>query len=113
MCTCVCVCVIVLTLNQPLTHKCVHCLHRPITLYMGGLILGAICLYRHSAVHACGHLESSITLTPLHHTKNSLYHLTATSLSHSLSLLCVCNSSLCHTWYSNEGVICQAMSLSM
>ena len=23
-----------LTLNQPRTHKCVHCLHRPIVLYM-------------------------------------------------------------------------------
>ena len=39
-----------LTLNQPRTHKCVHCLHRPIVLYMEGLILGAIIyLYTHFA----------------------------------------------------------------
>ena len=52
-----------LTLNQPLTHKCVHCLHRPIIVYMEGLIPGAICLYTHSACIWVAWKELIATLT--------------------------------------------------
>ncbi len=35
-----------LTLYQPMTHICVISSHKPIIIYMGGLILGANTLYR-------------------------------------------------------------------
>ncbi len=34
------------TLYQPMTHKCVMSSHKPIRIYMGGLILGVNTLYR-------------------------------------------------------------------
>ncbi len=36
----------VLTLYQPMTHICVMSSHKPIRIYMGGLILGVNTLYR-------------------------------------------------------------------
>ncbi len=35
-----------LTLYQPMTHICVMSYHKPIRVYMGGLILGVNTLYR-------------------------------------------------------------------
>ncbi len=35
-----------LTLYQPMTHICVMSSHKPIRIYMGGLILGVNTLYR-------------------------------------------------------------------
>ncbi len=36
-----------LTLYQPMTHMCVMSSHKPIRIYMGGLILGVNTLYSH------------------------------------------------------------------
>ncbi len=36
----------ILTLYQPMTHICVMSSHKPIRIYMGGLILGVNTLYR-------------------------------------------------------------------
>ncbi len=42
-----------LTLYQPMTHICVMSSHKPIRIYMGGLILGINTLYRLSASLSC------------------------------------------------------------